>query len=198
MERKFEQWGEGQKQERKEKPKKKKIVEVGTRYGMPFFVAGDRQLKTEDLYVSVDQEKESAALTKQKMKSRSIQGESLIADARKMPFLSDTIDEVIFTNVFGELGKKDIQTHLDLIKETVRVLKSGGKLIINETYTPEKVPENMEVGRTLWGKLKVPQSFFENFGLTVDSSTADLEEISKYNKKISFDKDAFQLILRKR
>lgn len=190
--------------ERRCEEPKKIIVEVGTRAGTPYFLVGNKKLEPNELYVSLDIEKESANLTKKetdtaKRNVKNINNEHTIADARKMPFLNNSVDELIFTNVFGE--KPSLYTrspYMELLKEATRVLKKNGKIIINETYTPEDMPKQMAVTIGFWGRLKLEnEHFFSQFGLKVTSISGQREDIGKYTDRISYGIDAFQLILTK-
>src|SRR3989344_875239 len=75
-------------------------------------------------------------------------GEVLHADGQKLPFEDGSIDVIFMANVLGghvkddkmlgfEVGQKRIfREKENLIKEARRVLRVGGKLIIEEEYAP--------------------------------------------------------------
>lgn len=79
---------------------------------------------------------------------KGVRGEVLHADGQKLPFEAESVDVVFMANVLGghvkddqmlgfEADKKHILREKEnLIKEAKRVLKSGGKLIIEEEYAP--------------------------------------------------------------
>lgn len=74
----------------------------------------------------------------------------LHADAQKLPFGNEQVDILFMANVFGGHVKDDkllgfeadakriLREKQNLIKEAKRVLKGGGKLIIEEEYAPAK------------------------------------------------------------
>ncbi|MBI2121998.1 MAG: class I SAM-dependent methyltransferase [Candidatus Sungbacteria bacterium] len=75
-------------------------------------------------------------------------GEVLHADGQRLPFIDGQVDVLFMSNVIGghirgdELGgfkanqRRILREKQNLIKEAKRVLKTGGKLILEEEYAP--------------------------------------------------------------
>lgn len=186
------------------KKTKKIIVEVGTN-GMPFFFIGNKKLKEDELYTSVDREIEEVKRA-QKMMERSEDrlhdSVAMHADARNLPFLDGTVDEMVFTNVFGDGGLHAPKYFQQLLREAVRVLKIGGSITVTETYSPGFVPEFMQVVRGADGKPSmINDAYFDTLGLKISRLSLETADIHQYHRLTAqndfthqYDPD-FQLVL---
>ena len=172
------------------------ILEIGVIGGTPFFIVGDRKLKNNETYLAIDKRKDAAQQAKDVMKREN--AAAIVADAEKMPLKDESVNEVVCTNLFGNINSFIQTKYPEVLKEAVRVLKKGGKLIINETYTPENLPKSMSAKIGFFGGVKLEdENFFASFGLEIDKKTADIEEVNQYTRQVNLHKDFFQLILKK-
>ncbi|MBI2056569.1 MAG: methyltransferase domain-containing protein [Candidatus Sungbacteria bacterium] len=140
--------------EGKEKLPNKIIVEVGVG-GKPFFVDTERKIRKNEKYVGIDipgysvetpmLEKKTEASFKEIYENKNIQNkvqgemQFLIASGDHLPFEGETVDEIVFKNVFSAPGdyltggeENEEKIKHDFINESARVLKKGGKIIIIE------------------------------------------------------------------
>jgi len=117
-----------------------------------------------DVYVAVDlppfriqdnigNQSENMDRLKNDFKSRlpeGVKGEIVYADGTKLPFDNETVDVIFMANVISGHIKDDfregehllppdenvISEKLGILSEANRILKTGGKVIIEETYMP--------------------------------------------------------------
>jgi ubiquinone/menaquinone biosynthesis C-methylase UbiE len=66
-----------------------------------------------------------------------------VADATKTPFLNNEFDKIIIPHALHEM-KRDVR--LKVLKETQRILKKGGTIIILEMDNPPKLSTRMFIG----------------------------------------------------
>lgn len=113
------------------------IIEVGTG-AEPFPTTGNKTINDGEYYVGVESNERLCMRAKtaiDRIKKPQIGETDIVwADARKLPLVNESVSEVIFCNVFGDLR---IYTELDkMVKESLRVLKEDGMLVVVETLTP--------------------------------------------------------------
>ena len=180
---------------------KKIIVEVGTD-GKPFFLIGHRKLKPDELYVSIDQDIARARSTDRMAHRLKVENTMAVnADARNLPFADGTVDEMVFTNVFGEAGTSAPLYFNSMLQEAVRVLKKDGTVIITETYTPNSVPDRMRVKQDAEGIFQVNADYYRAIGLEVSKLSFDDKDIAqqhKFNLGADISERNFQLTLIKK
>lgn len=180
---------------------KKIIVEVGTD-GKPFFLIGHRKMKPDELYVSIDQDIARARSTDRMAHRLKVENTIAVnADACNLPFADGAVDEMIFTNVFGEGGKGAPNYFDNMLKEAVRVLRKNGTILITETYTPSSVPDRMRVKQNLDGTFEVNVDYYRGVGLEVSKLSLDDKDISeqhKFNLGADVSDHNFQLTLIKK
>lgn len=119
--------------EAKDLKKGKLYVEVGSG-GSPAFFLAKRTLSPGDRYVTVDFDPWEAVVSKDF-------GEVVFGDAfeavhgngQNLPLESESVDEIIFNNVFGDQKTTEREK---LLNEVVRVLKIDGQAVITEHITP--------------------------------------------------------------
>ncbi|MBP6859928.1 MAG: methyltransferase domain-containing protein [Candidatus Magasanikbacteria bacterium] len=161
---------------------KKIIVEVGTD-GKPFFLIGHRKLKPDELYISIDQDISRARATDRMAHRLNVENTMAVnADARTLPFADSTVDEMVFTNVFGEGGKTAPNYFDSMLTEAVRVLKKNGTILITETYTPSLVPDRMRVVQDVNGTFGIDESYYKTKGLEISALSFDNKDISQQHK----------------
>lgn len=154
--------------ETKDLKKGKLYVEVGSG-GSPAFFLAKRTLSPGDRYVTVDFDPQEAKISKDF--GGAIFGDAFEAvqgDGQNLPLESESADEVIFNNVFGDQKTRQREK---LLNEAVRVLKINGQAVITEHITP--------------------RDFVNEIGLTEDQITAYLAKhgINLKVKKISTSED---------
>lgn len=180
---------------------KKIIVEVGTD-GKPFFLIGNRKLKPEELYISIDQDIARARSTDRMAHRLKVENTMAVnADARNLPFADEAVDEMIFTNVFGEAGTSAPTYFNSILQEAVRVLKKDGTILITETYTPSSVPDRMRVKQNPDGTFQINKDYYSAMGLEVSKLSFDDKDIGeqhKFNLGGDFVDHNFQLTLIKK
>jgi ubiquinone/menaquinone biosynthesis C-methylase UbiE len=180
---------------------KKIIVEVGTD-GKPFFLIGHRQLQPDELYVSIDKDIARARTTDRMADRLKVENTTAVnADARKLPFADNTVDEMVFTNVFGDSGVSTPLYFHSMLQEAVRVLKKNGTILITETYTPSSVPDRMRVLQNVDGTFQINIDYYESVGLKVSRLSFDGDDITQQHKFTSlgdFSNHHFQLTLIKK
>lgn len=170
-----------------EEKKNKIVIEIGTD-GKPFFLLGNRKLQSDERYFAIDVDKGGAKRASQMLNRLDVDKQSVPvqADAHKLPFANETVDECVLTNVFGEFGPNHPNYYGTMLQEIVRVLKKNGKISITETYTtPDFVPEFMKVTKNQDGTPTVNEAYFKKLGLLVKSVDFALENIKQYDKYIS-------------
>lgn len=186
-----------------EKPKRL-IVEVGTHYvrngnivsGEPAFT--HRGISSDEHYITVDISPKSAQLVKEDVGYSKDRIAPIIADGRNFPFKDNSVDELIYNNVFGDPEAAPFTQ--ELLLEASRVLMPDGRLVITENVTPgfsvflEEV--NHGVGKealknhivdsaikvpSMKFNLKVGKDYFIKFGLEVEKVVNDPKDFLPYD-----------------
>lgn len=151
----------------------KLYVEVGSGGSPAFFISG-RSLNPEDRYITVDFVEEE--VRNSKMFGEINFGDSFQAirgDGKKLPIKDESVDEMIFNNVFGD--RRTVNLH-SLLKEAERVLKIGGQVVITEHITPFDFVRKL--GGTQDEILRYLQE--HNINLTVKKVSAEETDAERY------------------
>lgn len=200
--------GKEEQTESREKGKVILDVHIGT---FPLGALGNREVSKDDKYIGIEPD-ESKLTTAGFHLENMHEGKELnlvLVNARgeQMPVKDSSVDEVLFRNVLGNPSTFDFskfrmggeETYDEyqrerqeqvqrLVKESKRVLKQGGKIIIAETVTPSEA--------------QLCTSFFtEDDELKVTKFTNSPEEIAEYaHGKIGLQaaEDSFVLELQKK
>lgn len=169
-----------------EEKKNKIVIEIGTD-GKPFFLLGNRKLQSDERYFAIDVDKGGAKRASSILDRLSVEKQSIPvqADARNLPFVDETADEFVLTNVFGDQGLSHPEYYGKILQEVARVLKKNGKIYITETYTPGFVPEFMKVSKNQDGLPAVDELFFKRIGLVVKSVSFAQKDVGQYDKYAS-------------
>jgi ubiquinone/menaquinone biosynthesis C-methylase UbiE len=192
-----------------EHPQHRVVVEVGSHAVSSAFCA-DRGILSGELYFSVNKKGEEssgiAELERERFKhNRFI---CLEADCREeLPFFDESVDEIIFNNVFGSYYQ-NLTACNEFLREASRVLKPGGEIHITETNTPPFIPAEWFIGdrpnRDSDTMAMANPAYFQQFGLTPIRLSTKTEDIEHYRrrwvecgKKIPFDSSVFTLTLKK-
>jgi predicted SAM-dependent methyltransferase len=101
-----------------------------------------------DLYELKDLKAKKGVLNKAK-----VRGKYLKADVRKLPFEDESVDYIMASEILEHIPLKDLN---DTLREWVRVLKKGGKMIIT-------VPDFDEVARE-WIEMSMEKYNPERYG----------------------------------
>ncbi len=189
---------------RPEVKRQKLIIEIGSS-GQPAFKLGDRRIKKNEHYVTVNKDmkremergREVSVHEYEKKHFDRKNFSPIVADGTQLLFPDGSVDEMIFNNVFGDGNSRYPRFYL---QEAARVLRKDGTIIIAETLTPES---SLLVK---WDNenhiLSINPDYYEQFGLKVKRLTTDLDKIKlTYNthgiRKAKNLCPAFQLILKK-
>lgn len=181
--------------QREKEVSKRIVVEVGTG-GFPSFRRGNRQKKTDETYITLNLEKLDAQVDKYTMEDRKMKDVfPLVGNAQYVPLADNSVDELIFTNVFGDpAGKYYIDPKIEsgydkMLEEAVRILKPNGIIIITETYTPTVMARRL--GLSLEKKDNLynirndhDNSILDSYGLTIDSSSTDQKDVGIYEGQV--------------
>ena len=124
-------------QESEDIKNKKVFIELGAG-NIPVSWVGKREFKENEIYIGID--RASGDLEEARERTREDREENtnthfVQADIRKLPVSDHAADEVFLGNVLGDPSIKDAEKD-KFIEEAKRILKKGGKIIIEETYTP--------------------------------------------------------------
>lgn len=127
------------------------IVEIGAG-AYPFPNMGTRKIQKDEHYMGIDRFDDPIEFMRGKIlllhptvQSRHNGRLHLIkGDGRMLPYRDESIDEVIFCNVFDEESQFNT-LHTDelrgsVLRETMRILKKDGKVIVAQTATPKEAP----------------------------------------------------------
>ncbi len=126
---------------------KRIILEIGVGE-KPFPTVGKRQLSENECYIGVylyGDYKSTLANAKDRIKKHEGLDKRNVhlvkADGRGLPLRTESVDEIVFCNVFG-YEKIPPQNRIQMTQDATRVLKIGGVLTVVETYTPWESPFN--------------------------------------------------------
>lgn len=92
----------------------------------------------------------------------------LQTDAASLPFKENSFDEIYMTNVIG-YPNKNVDEIKKMFKESSRVLKKNGELVIVETYTPQCAVDAGDdtSGKSFQKKIKLLGEKMKDFGFRV-------------------------------
>jgi len=181
----------------KEEVPKKIVVEIGPG-GSPFFVSGGRKLTPNEFYLAVDWLKDEAETTKvfadfdaeTAQMGNSNQRLAVIGDAKELPISTSSVDEIIMNNVLTDPKTRDFKR---ILLEAERILKDEGKIILNETLTPEA-----GLFKDFHTTIEFNRYLRENdLNLEVETLNYKKEELAKYVAEEQIGRQPLQFILRK-
>ena len=149
---KYSQQEETPRAERTER--KKIIVDIGAGYGSFASLPQTRKFKKNEIYIGIEPDPQRAEALKSSAKDV---GDGTMFTIRalgeKIPLDTQSTDEVIIKDVLGdpkvvnwfaEKEENELQHAVEgLAKESFRILKSGGKTIVIESYTPYSYPKEV-------------------------------------------------------
>ncbi|MBU3090841.1 class I SAM-dependent methyltransferase [Clostridium sp. CF011] len=148
--------------------RKSKVLEVCIGTATNSIIIADNRINTE--IVGIDLSKEMLALAKEKIEKRGIRNiETLVMDATNMNFDDNYFDVVLISLVLHEV---DDNIRYEIMKESKRVLKNKGKIVVVEWAQPKKLIQKLLF---LIIKLLEPKGFKEFLQL----------DIKKYVEKFS-------------
>jgi len=171
----------------------KVYVEIGSG-GLPAFFVSNRQINPGDRYFTVDMRDHEAEISKNFGEDLGVGFEAIQGDGSNLPFVENSVDEMIFNNVFGDPSTVG---HDDMLLEALRVLKSGGQIVITEHITPG-------VFLKVFGQNKEQiDSYLQEHGidLKVKKFSTDDVDVDSYvgdKKQRGIKNSGFQLILEKK
>lgn len=148
---------------KEDKSCKKLIVEIGSN-GDPIFHGGTRQQQPGEYYLSINKDERAV---KEERNIFGQQGSALKADGYAIPLGTETVDELIYTDVFSQPGN-DVSR---LLKEAARVIKPNGRIVITNTNTPTVFLD------ILFSDVEL----FRRFGLKVEKATKDEKKLLEYH-----------------
>lgn len=119
------------------------VLEIGVG-AYPFPAIGERKIGVGEVYLGIDNGSRTADWNEKAIKRLSEmeeKGDSLslaAADAECLPLQSNSVDEVVMSNLFGDPRLNSRIPYM--VWEGQRVLKPGGLLVVVETLTPNYCP----------------------------------------------------------
>lgn len=186
----------------------KLIVEVGTRLD-PVFKIGQREISPDEFFVAINEYADTA------MKLKSAVGKrddfvSIVGDAVNLQLPEESVDELIFSNVFGDPrsvrfradaeGKTFKEMLVAYMQEISRVLKPGGKATITESsFTPAFEDLGIYFDHPRPGPIMAFElrAILNKLNLKAEYISQSDADIKKYDKQYDGSPPGFQLILRK-
>lgn len=203
---------------------RKIVVEIGSG-GNPAPIGASFPLDSDTFYVSVNIDDTKIGALKPSewdalkfRKSKLEHASAITGDASQLPFANDSIDELIYTNIFSSPGhvNKNVNTTARqhgfnrkysnpelLLQEAARVLKKGGVINITCTNTPTEAYASllgMEGGRFKLSDmnrdlLKIKD--FSEYHFKVKNFTVDKKSLAQFSRDTFFDEGSFLLTLEK-
>ncbi|MDO8626348.1 MAG: class I SAM-dependent methyltransferase [Candidatus Magasanikbacteria bacterium] len=160
---------------------KRLIVEVGSG-GVSALSLGTRGKKDDEVFVSLDLDPNQVRDEKD--------AHVIVADGTNLPFADKCVDELIYTNVFGD---HHLQKPEKMLTEAQRVLKPEGFVFITETYTPKKMAQTLGVslrrselekqGHMKWELIKVDDSgLLDSSGFIIDSWSGAPDDVAQFER----------------
>jgi len=167
------------------------IVEIGSE-GYPAHPYGTKKFTEDELFIGSN--------IRSVMRSSS---EFIIADGRNLPFADNSIDELIYNNIFSDPDLQSVTILDELLKEAKRTLKSGGKIIMSNTNTPWIARNVLELKCII-----VESDVLERYGFKILKYSTSKSDIAEYDgmvgyavkrnfKPFPFAENSFQLVLEK-
>lgn len=178
--------------EPRETKRDKLIVEVGSG-GFPAIIRMPEIAKN-GLFVTVNEDQLISNAERSRRDSPNFS--AIHGDAKQLLFPDGTVDELIYSNVFGDPRTMNREQYLH---EAARVLVKGGKIIINETYTPEQSRIGVSFP-SIGSEALIDSNFFKKFGLAMESFSTNEADTEKYvltGPQVYKKFPNFQLILKK-
>lgn len=150
----------------KEIPAKRVIVDIGSG-SFPFPVGlQQRKFKKNEIYIGIEPSESELQIASVSLKSKVAIGEGkahlIQARGERLPLANESANETVIINLLGDPRMARRSTRIrEILKETHRILKGGGKLYIIETYSPHPNPQGIVelvkgLGFTLEKRLVLP------------------------------------------
>ena len=137
-------------------PAAKTFVEIGLYQGATIPYIGNGRFKKgkndNNLYIGIDLRSDRVRDAKEDAESMRVdihKKDNMLfihGDARKLPLKTESADEIFMGNVLGDLSISGSDKEA-MLKEARRGIKSGGRLIIREIYTPLRLKSVEELCR---------------------------------------------------
>ena len=121
------------------------VVDLGSGSGMDTFYAANQVGDTGEVYGIEMTDAQLAKAEKLKRKGAFSQTYFIAGHIESLPIIANTIDAVISNGVINLSSKKK-----NVFKESARVLKYGGKLVISDIISTKKLPESITGDARLW------------------------------------------------
>ena len=166
-------------EKKKEEPVTKVFVEVGTNQ-LPVTFMAKREFKDNEMYVGIDTDAEMVRFARHAT-GKGQNTTFIEARGEQLPLKNESIDEILFGNVFGAPRISE-QKKVQFLDEAERVLKTDGLLVIKETNTPPDFAKlsKLFAGRNVREERKLTPKDkewieelrkYENLGLITDDSS---------------------------
>ncbi|MSU75548.1 MAG: hypothetical protein EXS55_03485 [Candidatus Magasanikbacteria bacterium] len=145
--------------------REKLVVEIGSGQ-VPAALTAKRRIRKDEHYVTVNIVDRQANFEKKLHDASNFS--PTIGDGSDLAFGNGTVDELIYTNVFG-----DNQIHkvskVKMLKEAARVIARTGRIVVTETITP------------LESNFLINHLFLDQVGLRIVSTSENVKDIERYH-----------------